>query len=135
MTIHWHREWRQTMYSAMIKNSGNFQYHAEVKSYKFLMGQDGGNPIDVLVASLCACIGHHARDFLVEQKIVFSTLIVRADASLAADKLSLSHISVKFELVDGQATDAQKKDLLRQAELCPIYNTINKSTEIELSIH
>lgn len=81
------------MYSASIVNKGDLQYHAATKDYRFLMGEDGGNPIDVLLASLCACVGHHVRDRLVEQKIAFSALTVKADGSLAGDKLSIARIA------------------------------------------
>ena len=122
------------MYKASIKNSGDQQYHVETRDYSFLMGQGGAGPIDTLVASLCACLAHHVRDRLLEHKIAFSILTMKAEADLAADKRSLAHISVSLGVNGSELADAQKEDLLQQAGLCPIFNTLNKCLETELFV-
>jgi uncharacterized OsmC-like protein len=122
------------MYKASIENSGEQQYHAVTGNYGFLMGQGGANPIDTLVASLCGCLAHHARNRLMEQKIAFSILTVKAEADLTEDKRSLAHMSVSLGVNGSKLTEAQKEDLLQQSGLCPIFNTLNKCLDIELSV-
>ncbi len=121
------------MYSASIENNGNRQYRASTKGYGFLMGQEGANPIDVLLASLCACVGHHFRDHMVAQTWVFSLMTVTANAELAADKLALARIAVSVDVQGAQMTEAQKSELLRQASRCPIYNSLSKGADITVS--
>lgn len=121
------------MYSASIENNGNRQYRASTKGYGFLIGQDGANAIDTLLASLCACVAHHIRDHLVEQQWAYSLMTVTANAELAADKLALARIAVSVDVQGGQMTEAQKGELLQQAKRCPIYNSLSKGTDIKLS--
>jgi uncharacterized OsmC-like protein len=122
------------MYSAVVESNDGREYRAISNEYGFAMGQGGASPIDTLLAGLCACVAHHVYRRAVERKIVFSRIVLRATADLAADKLSLAYVALTLEFEDGAPTDDDKADIARQAVFCPLYNTLAKALKIGISV-
>ncbi|GAA0585964.1 OsmC family protein [Rhizomicrobium electricum] len=120
------------MYTAIVENNGSQQYRATSRGYEFVMGQSGANPIETLLAGLCACVSHHVRDRLIEKKIAFSKFAVKADAELVADGLSIARIVLAIEVRGAVVTAAQGDDLIEQSRQCPLYGTLVKGTVIEI---
>src|SRR5512143_27905 len=62
------------MYKASIENKGDSKYYVTTRHAGFVLDTEGNgaNPIDTLLASLCGCIGHYVRDYLVDQQIAHS---------------------------------------------------------------
>jgi uncharacterized OsmC-like protein len=122
------------MYNASVANKGDKQYWATTKEYRFLMGEEGANAIDVLLASVCGCVGHHIRERLVERRIAFSKFTIEAEATRSDDKLFLTAISVVLKVEDCTLTPADKQDLQQQSGHCPLYNTLGKALAISFSV-
>jgi uncharacterized OsmC-like protein len=120
------------MYTAIVENNGSQQYRAASRGYEFVMGLNGANPIETLLAGLCACIAHHIRDRLIERKIAFSMFAVKADAELVEDRLSIARIGVSIAVRGAVLSAADGDDLVAQARQCPLYNTLVKGTVIEI---
>ena len=122
------------MYTATVVNRGNHRYAATATGFAFTMGQDAANPIDILLASLCACVAHHVRDGLVERTIAFSTLTVEAIGELTPDRTALERIAIGMKLAGASLSEAQADELIACAGQCPIYNTLAKGTVIDVAI-
>ena len=122
------------MYTATVVNRGNHRYAADATGFAFTMGQDAAGPIDILLASLCACVAHHVRDGLVERAIAYSTLTVEAVGELTADRTALEHISIGMKLADASLSKVQADEVIACASRCPIHNTLAKSTGIDIAI-
>jgi uncharacterized OsmC-like protein len=122
------------MYTATAVNRGDHRYAATATGFAFTMGQDAASPIDILLASLCACVAHHVRDGLVARAIAFSTLTVEAIGELTPDRMALERISVGMKVAGTSLSEAQADELVAWAGRCPIYNTLAKGTKIEVAI-
>jgi len=118
------------MYQAKISCRGDRKYHATTRDSHFDMGVDGSNPVDALLASLCACLGHYVGDFLHEEKISFSEYIVGADSELTEDKSRLADIHVAIEVKDASLDENRKADLLNYITKCYIYQTLKANSKI-----
>ena len=120
------------MYSASIENSGDTKYHATTGTFGFVMDTDdhGVQPVDALMASLCACLGHYVRDFLNEQKAAYSSFTVEAKAGLAQDGQRLGEISALIAINGARLDDRQQSGLLTYVEKCKIYNTLSANSPI-----
>lgn len=120
------------MYTAIVENNGSQQYRATSRGYDFVLGEKGANPIETLLAGLCACVAHHVRDRLIERKKAFVTFAVKADAELVEDGLAIAKIGLAIEVRGAALTMAEGNDLVAQAKECPLYNTLIKGTVIEI---
>lgn len=122
------------MYNASIENRGDSKYYATTKDYHFVMDTEGNgaNPIDTLLASLCGCIGHQAREYLREQRISSHGFVVSAEAGLTNDKTRLSDISLSIDMKDTQLDSGQRAGLLKYVERCKIHNTLKAGCSIKM---
>jgi uncharacterized OsmC-like protein len=121
-------------YTASVENHGDATYVATTRHSTFLMGTDGrgANPIDTLLASLCACVGHYARDYLQEANIPAAGFTVRGGATGTPDGARLAAIDVTIEVKGADLTDGQRAELLRAAEHCKIHNTLKAGCEVRV---
>ena len=92
------------------------------------------NPVDTLLASLCACIGHYGRDYLRDQNAVTDALIVNASATAAPDGARLAEIEVRIHLKGAALDDRQRQELLLAAERCKVHNTLKSACRIRVSL-
>ena len=122
------------MYQANISCRGDRKYHATTRDSHFDMGADGSNPVDALLASLCACLGHYVGDFLREEKIKFPEYVVSADSELTADKSRLADIHVAIEVKDASLDETQRAGLVNYITKCYIYQTLKANSEIQFRV-
>ncbi|BCS55213.1 OsmC family protein [Geobacter sp. SVR] len=110
------------MFKASIENRGNSKYYATTRHSAFVLDTegDGANPVDTLLASLCGCLSHYIRDFLVEQRISHNGFTVDSEANITPDKARLGEISVRIDLKGAVLTDRQSADLLEFVENCKV---------------
>lgn len=120
------------MYTATVENNGSQQYRATSRGYEFVMGLNGANPIETLLAGLCACVAHHVRDRMIERKIAFTAFAMKAEAERTEDGLALAKIGVSIEVWGVPLSAAEGDDLVAQAKECPLYNTLIKGTVIQI---
>lgn len=122
------------MYSASVENNGDMKFYATTKDYGFVMGVngEGANPVDTLLAGLCGCIGHYARDFMRERKIACNSFTVKANARQTQDKTRLSEIDLFLDLKSLKLEKQEEGALLKYIEKCKIHNTLKTGCKVSL---
>ncbi len=124
------------MYCASIENRGDSTYHATTRHSTFVMATDGhgANPVDAMLASLCACIGHYARDYLREERISASKLTVKAEAQGTADGARLAEIAIRIDVDDAHLDEGRRGELVQRAERCKIHNTLKAGCALRITV-
>lgn len=124
------------MYSASIENRGDSTYHATTRHSTFVMAIDGhgANPVDAMLASLCACIGHYARDYLREERISASRFTVKAEAQGTPDGMRLAEIAIRIDVEGAHLDEARRGELARTAERCKIHNTLEAGCALRITV-
>jgi len=120
------------VYSASIENRGDSKYHASTGASGFVMdtaGQ-GVSPVDALMASLCACLGHYVRDYLREQQVDYSSFAVAAEAEAVEKGARLGDIAVVIALEGARLDAPRRRDLLAAVERCIIFKTLSANSRI-----
>jgi uncharacterized OsmC-like protein len=124
------------MYKASIENRGDTRSYATTRHASFVLDTsgNGANPIDTLLASLCSCMGHYVRDYLLDQPIGQSGFSVHAAAGVASDEASLAEIQVRIDLgkmkLDGEQTTA----LLKFVENCKVHKILKENPGVRVTI-
>ncbi len=126
----------ETMYRASIVNVGDSKYYASTKDASFVLDTEGrgANPVDALLASLCACIGHYVRDYLREQRIAYRGFTIESEAGISADKSKLSEIRLWIALEDALLDEPQRSALLTYVERCKVHGTLKEGCPVKLSL-
>jgi uncharacterized OsmC-like protein len=120
------------MYSSIVENTGDTSYRATIGDYGFTMDTAGRgiNPVDGLVATLCACLGHYVRDFMHDRRLAYSRFTVEAKADATADGLRLGDVTVVVAISGANLDEQQKADLLGYLDRCKIHNTLRANSQI-----
>jgi uncharacterized OsmC-like protein len=126
----------ESMYRASVENNGDMKFYATTKDYSFEMGinGEGANPVDTLLAGLCGCIGHYARDFMLERKIACNSFTVKAEARQTGDKTRLSEIDLLINLKSLKLEKSEEEALLKYVEQCKIYNTLKSGCQVNVDL-
>lgn len=124
------------MYQAKITSNGNEKYHATTRNASFDMASDGtsSKPTDVLLASLCACLGHYVGEYLHQRKIQFSTYTVSAESRLASDRSRLGDIDVAIGVSGATMNDSTRTGMLEHLVQCHIYGTLKANSNINIQV-
>ncbi len=122
------------MYSASIDNNGTSQSDATATNYTFTIDTEGkgANPISTVLAGLCGCIGHWARDYILGEQIGSRGFIVKAEAELTADRQRLSDIAIQIVMKETRLDESQREELLKHVRNCPIHNTLRANGNISI---
>jgi uncharacterized OsmC-like protein len=125
------------MYRASIENRGDSKHYATTRHGSFVIDTEGqgANPIDTLLASLCGCLGHQARDYMREQGIASNGFSIMAEAELTENKARLSDIKVCMDLKNTRLDEQRKSELLKYLERCKIHNTLKSNSAIHVSLN
>jgi len=124
------------MYKASIENRGDSKYYATTRHAGFVLDTEGNgaNPIDTLLASLCSCMGHYVRDYLVDQHICHTGFAIEADAGVTPDKARLAGINVRIDLKDVKLDDRQAAELLTFIEACKVHKILKENPGVAISL-
>ncbi len=117
-----------------VENRGDATFHATSRGYGFVIGPNGANPGDTLLAGLSACIGHYVRQFFRERGIASSGFTVVAEADSTADESRLAGIAVRIDTGRTLLDAAAAKDLLEYAARCKIYRTLTAACPVKLTV-
>ncbi len=100
------------------------------------MASDGSasSSIDVLLASMCACMAHYLGDYLHDRSIGFSGYAISAESKLTEDRTRLAEIRVKIEVQASTITESQKKDAAVFLKQCQIHNTLKANSPIFIDV-
>lgn len=124
------------MYKASIENRGDTRSYATTRQGSFVLDTNGNgaNPIDTLLASLCSCLGHYVRDYLVDLGFGHCGFSIAAEAGVAKETASLAEIQVRIDLggvkLDGQQTAA----LLKFVENCKVHRILKVNPGVRVTI-
>jgi uncharacterized OsmC-like protein len=125
------------MYEAKVENRGDTRYHATTSGgHAFVMGTNGSaaNPVDTVLAGLCACVGHYVRDFLHERRLASHGFAVEAEAESTPDGSRLASIAVWIDLRDAPLDDAGRAQVLVAAARCKVHNTLKAACPLTLAL-
>src|ERR1039457_538139 len=117
------------MYKAIIENKGDSRYFATTRHDNFVLDTEGrgSNPIDTLLASLCGCMGHYVRDYLVEHQIMHSGFAIDAEAGVTPDKARLAGIKVRIDLKELRLDGQQAAEMLKFIEKCKVHKILREN--------
>lgn len=124
------------MYKAFIENRGDSKYYATTRHSTFVLDTDGkgANPIDTLLASLCGCMGHYVRGYLVDHQIAHNGFSIEAEAGGKPDKARLAEIKVRIDLKDVRLDDQQATEMLMFIEICKVHKILKDNPGITVSM-
>ncbi len=124
------------MYKASIENNGDSRHYATTRHAGFVFDTEGKgvNPIDALLASLCGCMGHYVRDYLVDHQISHNGFTIEAEAGVTPDKARLAGIKVSIDLKDVRLDDRQAAEMLKVIETCKVYKILKVDPSVSVSL-
>jgi|SRR6185369_12494153 len=124
------------MYKASIENRGDSRHYANTRYADFVLDTEGkgANPVDTLLASLCGCLGHYVRDYLIEHQFSYCDFSIDSEAKVASDKSRLDKINVLINLKDVVLTDQQSGELLRSLDSCKVHKILKINPGVSISL-
>jgi uncharacterized OsmC-like protein len=124
------------MFKASIENREDSKYYVTTRHSSFMLDTEGNgaNPIDMLLASLCGCLGHYVRDYLIEHLVSHSGFTINSETKVTADKARLDKIDVRIDLKGVVLTDRQTEELLRYLENCKINKILRDNPGVAISL-
>jgi uncharacterized OsmC-like protein len=124
------------MYQALVENLGDTKYHAKTRHGSFIMdtSAEASNPVDALLASLCACVGHYVHDYQRDRGFPPAAFTVRAEASATPDGSRLAAIAVSIDLRDIVLRPSQVAELMAVIEKCKVLGTLRRGCPIEVTL-
>lgn len=124
------------MYKASIENRGDSRSYAATRHADFVMDTEGNgaNPVDTLLASLCGCLGHYVRDYLINHRISYGEFTVSSEAKSTPDKSQLETINVLINLKDVVLTNQQSSELLGFLDNCKVHKILKISPGVSISL-
>lgn len=125
------------MFKASIENRGDSKYYATTRHSGFVLDTEGNgtNPIDTLLASLCGCMGHYVRDYIVDRQIAHSGFSIEAEAGVTPDKAGLAGIKVRIDLKDVKLNDQQAAEMLKFIEKCKVHKILKENPGVTVSLN
>ncbi len=126
----------QPKYSASIENRGDSKHYATTRHGAFVMDTEGqaANPVDTLLASLCACLGHYVRDYLRDQQLACAGFSIAAEAGVSDDNLRLGDIRVVIDVRGLTLAADRRSDLARFVTQCRIYSSLKANSKIQIDV-
>jgi putative redox protein len=95
-------------------------------------GNAGPTPPELLLASLGACAGHYAVEYLQARKLPLTGLEIQVSASkdINPARLASFHVEVNIPGIE----ERHQQGLLRAVKTCIIHNTLKNSPAIEVEV-
>ena len=96
-------------------------------------GTDAGvTPPELLLASLGACAGHYAAEYLRARSLPLTGLQVHVSAEKGTQPARLASFHVEVDVADME--EKHRQGLLRAVKACLIHNTLTRVPAIEVEI-
>jgi len=123
-------------YKASIENKGDSKHYATLQHSSFVIDtkKHGAHPIDTLLASLCGCMGHYVRDYMVDHHIAHNGFFIEAEAGVIPDSIRLANINVRIDLRDVKLNDQQLAEMLKFIEICPVHKILKENPGVTISL-
>lgn len=124
------------MFKATVENRGDAKYFATTRHAEIVMGTEGNgaNPIDTLLASLCGCMGHYVRDYLVDRQLPNNGFAIAAQAGVTPDRSRLAGITVSIDLKGVRLDERQAEELLQSVEGCKVHKILKENPGVSVCL-
>lgn len=124
------------MYMASIENRGDTRSYATTRHASFVLDTNGNgaNPVDTLLASLCSCMGHYVRDYLIDHGFGHSGFTIAAEAGVVKESASLAEIQVMIDLGDVKLDGQQAAALFKFVENCKVHRILKEKPGVAVTI-
>ena len=124
------------MFKASVENRGDTKSYATTRHASFVLDTNGNgaNPVDTLLASLCSCMGHYVRDYLIDQQIKQSGFSIGAEAGVAKETASLAEIRVRIDLGEVALNERQRGELLEFVENCKVHKILSEHPGVTVTL-
>jgi len=127
---------------AIIEHQGGVEFAVRTRGHRLITdqpvesgGADGGmTPPELLLASLGACAGHYAAEYLRARSLPSAGLRVRVSAEKALQPARLTGFLVDVELPALEDLRHQE-GILRAVKRCLIHNTLFHAPAIDVRLH
>lgn len=129
------------MLEVVTKHLGAVQFEISARGHRLYCDQpveDGGfdegmTPPELMLASLGACAGYYAVDYLKRSKIPLEGIGVRTAAEKVPGPPRLDHIHIELEC-PGLVEERYQKGILDAVRKCLIHNTLLHTPKIEVNL-
>ena len=129
------------MLEVVAKHLGAVQFEISARGHRVYSDQpvenggfdEGMTPPELMLASLGACAGYYAVDYLKRLKIPVEGTIVRTTAEKVPGPPRLDHIRIELEC-PGVVKERHQKGLLDAVRKCLIHNTLLHTPRIHVDL-
>jgi putative redox protein len=129
------------MLEVVTKHLGAVQFEISARGHRLYCDQpvenggfdEGMTPPELMLASLGACAGYYAVDYLKRLKIPLEGIGVRTTAEKVPGPPRLDHIHIELEC-PGLVEERHQKGILDAVRKCLIHNTLLHTPKIEVNL-
>jgi len=129
------------MVEATVRHLGAVQFEISARGHKIYCDQplesggfdEGMTPPELMLASLGACAGYYAIDYLRRAKIPMHGVLVRTKAEKVPGPPRLDDIHIELEC-PGAVEEQQQNGLLEAVRKCLIHNTLLHTPKIRVEL-
>jgi uncharacterized OsmC-like protein len=124
------------MHQTTIVSTEARKCHASGEKLSIDMASDGlgANPVDVLLASLGACIGHYVGLFLEREGVVHGSFEIDVQCEPVAGEAHLGTIHLAIRVRGANLAAAQKEALRGFVTQCRIHATLSAALRIDIVV-
>ena len=125
----------------MVRHVGNVTFEVECRGHKVTVDQpieEGGSdtgmtPLELLNASLAACVGYYVALFLQRRGVSVKGLEVSSTWETTESPHRVGRMFVSIKLPAG-LSDPQRRALMKTARACTVHNTLSHPPEIAIDL-
>lgn len=124
------------MYQASVENWGDSRYIATTRHSTFVMCTQGkgANPVDSLLAALCACMGHHVQEYFQAKSAPLLAFRVSAESDAAPSDTRIASIAVRIDIGPRKLSATDNVGILEEISKCKVYGTLRQSCRVDIEI-
>ena len=124
------------MHKAEVRHTKDLSFSVDYPKPGFSIdakGENGINPVDMLLAALAGCVGVYIRKYSEGAKLGLENFTVRAEGELSSEPaVGLREIKVFVDLRGARFDERREKALLGFIRNCPVHNTLRGGPEVEI---
>lgn len=125
----------------VVRHVENVKFEVECRGHKVIVDQpreEGGSdtamtPLELLNASLAACVGYYVALFLQRRSVSLKGLEVSSTWETTESPHRVARIFVSIKL-PAELSEPQRRALLKTARACTVHNTLSHPPEIAIDL-
>ena len=127
------------MLEIVARHLGAVQFEIKARGHRIQPAENGGfdegmTPPELMLASLGACAGYYAVDYLKRLKIPVEGTSVRTTAEKVPGPPRLDDIHIELECPGGMVQKRHQEGLLEAVRKCLIHNTLLHTPRIQVDL-